>query len=127
MCSMSAGLRSTPARRTQQMIVIQDKVHTEAPYTTDFLSRRTLFPSLLPVLSNTSTPSTVYLEREKDHRLTAVKKKELYPLISPSCLEDSRGHWDSRLWYGLQNFCYVQGRGDWLFSLTWQPNESLEC
>lgn len=75
MCSMSAGLRSTPARRTQQMIVIQDKVHTEAPYTTDFLSRRTLFPSLLQVLSNTSTPSTVYLEREKDHRLTAVKKK----------------------------------------------------
>lgn len=77
MCSMSAGLRSTPARRTQQMIVIQDKVHIEAPYTTDFLSRRTLFPSLLPVLSNTSTPSTVYLEREKDHRLTAVKKRSV--------------------------------------------------
>lgn len=76
MCSMSAGLRSTPARRTRQMIVIQDKVHTEAPYTTDFLSRRTLFPSLLPVLSNTSTPSTVYPEREKDHHLTAVKKKK---------------------------------------------------
>lgn len=42
----------TPAPRTQQMIIIQDKVNKEAPYTMDFLSRRKLFPSLLPVLSN---------------------------------------------------------------------------
>lgn len=72
-----------------------------------------------------------FLEREKDLLLTAIKKGAVFLplslLVSPSCLEDSRGHWDSRLWYGLQNFCYVQGRGDWLFNLTWQPKESLEC
>lgn len=44
------------------------------------------------------------------------KKKELYfsPLIllvSPSCLEDSRGHWDSRLWYGLRTSVMFRGGG----------------
>lgn len=59
------------------------------------------------------------------------KKREavfhsLILLDSPSFLEDSGGHRDGQLWYGLQNFCYVQGRGDWELSLTWQPKESLE-
>lgn len=70
-------------------------------------------------------------EKKTTFSLTAIKKGAvILPLIllgSPSCQQDSGGHWDSWLWYGLQNFCYVQGRGDWLFSLTWQPNESLEC
>ncbi len=48
----NSAYSSSPAPRTQQMIIIQDKVHTEAPHTTDFLSRRKRFPSLLLVLSN---------------------------------------------------------------------------
>lgn len=57
----------------------------------------------------------------KEHKTTAdtlffFKKKELYfsPLIllvSPSCLEDSRGHWDSRLWYGLKTSVMFRGGG----------------
>lgn len=108
-------------------------MHTEAPYTVDFPSRRKLFPSLLRFLFIPLIYLLNILPGKRKRPPSNCHKKKgavflpLILLVFPSCLEDSGGHWDSRLWYGLQNFCYVQGRGDWLFSLTWQPNESLEC
>lgn len=116
------------------MLITQEKVHTEASYTLDFLSRRILYPSMLLILSDplNNLHNIFFPEREK--KITVLQLYS-FPWSSwsffPNCLEDSWGHWDIWLWYGLQNFCYVQGRGvgggDWLFSLTWQPNESLEC
>lgn len=68
----------TPAPGTEQMIIIQDKVHAEAPYTTDFLPR-TLFPCLLLVLSN---PLICLLNmfpgKRKRPPSNCHKKRELY-------------------------------------------------
>lgn len=61
-------------------------------------------------------------------------RKILQLLFSQPCRPDSAALrtsigicQDGWLWYGLQSFCCIQGRGDRLLSLTWQPKESLEC
>lgn len=77
--------------------------------------------NILPLFATASTPhstASTFFFSGKNVRppLTLFKKKELYfsPLIllvSPSCLEDSRGHWDSRLWYGLKTSVMFRGGG----------------
>lgn len=152
MCSMSAGAyRRSPAPRTRQTVITQDKVRTEAPCT---LHQRTFLQGELSSSlchSRRHFNSSLYLcnifsfpgERQDRHRHSLKKRKgailplptlylhlrSLILLVSSSCLEDSWGHWDSRLWYGLKTSVMLRGGGggDSLFSLTWQPNESPEC
>lgn len=114
------------------MIIIQDKVHTETPCTTDFLSRRTLFLSLPPLQLPTLPPQHFFFWKEqKTTADTLLKKGAVFLLSDPPGFSQLFGGQPGSLGQSTmvwtENFCYVQGRGDSLFSLTWQPNESPEC
>lgn len=123
---MTTGLIGAPLLPGHSKRSMQVRVHAETLYTMDFLSRKTLFLALFFPPRLFKQPQH-FLWKKKERLLPQGAVFLLIILVSLRCLEDSRGQSDIWLWYGLQNFCCVQGRGDGLFSLTWQPNESLEC
>lgn len=147
MCSMSAGAyRRSPAPRTRQTVITQDKVRTETPCTNglSFKENTLLLSSAVTASTPLSTSATFFFPSGKSIRSPPPlfekkrKGKELYPHPLPP-LSNPPGFFQlfggqtgslgrsTMVW--TENFCYVQRRGwgDWLFSLTWQPNESLEC
>lgn len=130
MCSMSAGAyRRSPAPRTRQTVITQDKVRTEAPCTSGLsFKENALLCSAAPASTLHFTSAIFFFlpgESQDRHRHSLKKRKgAVFPLdtpslhlcflillVSSSCLEDSRGHWDSRLWYGLKTSVMLRGGG----------------
>lgn len=113
-----SAYRCTPAPRTPQMIVIRERAHLTTLFFSPFPPKeKTLIYSAAAFFFFFSNlqPLKIYLldifpGQRKRPPFDCLKKKKgekkavflpLSLLVSPSCLEDSRGHWDSRLWYGL--------------------------
>lgn len=147
MCSMSAGTyRRSPAPRTRQTVITQDKVRTEAPCTNGLsfkenalLCCRRFYSSLylcniffFPPWREPRSPPTLF-EKKKRSRTPPRYPLPPPPLSNPpgffQLFGGQPGSLGQSTMVWTENFCYVERRGwgDSLFSLTWQPNESPEC
>lgn len=130
-CQQGAYRRS-PAPRTRQTVIARDKVRTETPCanglsfkenallptaaaaatSTPHFTSATFFPP--PGESIRSPPTLFEKKKKKEKRRSRTPPRPPSPrplilLVPSSCLEDSRGHWDSRLWYGLKTSVLLRG------------------